>query len=137
MQSINLQRGMSSYGMLLTVVVIGFFVMCLFKIAPIYVDNMFVKEALQTLGQANNLQELDKRSLNSKLSSTFDLNGVRGVPTKSVKMSKRNNNWVINVDYEVRVQLLANIDVVVWFENQLDTANPDECCKKLIADVKE
>jgi len=128
---------MSSYGWLLSVVVVGFFVMCAFKIVPTYTDNLFVREALRALGEDSKLREMSKEDLKEKLARDFDLNGVRGMPAKSIKVVRVKERLIVNIDYEERIPLIYNIDVVTYFENQLDTANPAECCDKKIADVKK
>jgi hypothetical protein len=53
---------------------------------------------------------------------------VRGEAAKALNVERRQEKTIISVNYETRIPFLANIDVVVKFDNVLDSSRPDECC---------
>lgn len=131
------QRGMSALGIVLGLALIGFLLTCVLKIMPVYMDDMVVNENLKALGESTQLGSMSREQIVKKLQSDFNINGVRGQPTKNIKVYRRTDGWLVNIDYEERIPFMGNIDVVLSFENQLNSAKPEDCCKKLIPDAKE
>ncbi len=123
------QRGLSSWGWLMTITAVGFVLTCGFKMGPVYLDNSFVVGALKSLGNSeSDLKQLSNGVIRSKLSKMFAINNIRGDVTKQVKIVREKNRVLINIDYETRVPLFYNVDVVMTFNNQLDSSRPGECC---------
>ncbi len=131
------QKGLSSYGIVLGLAIIGFLLTVVLKILPIYMSNMAIRSTLKSLGENSSFAQMSKGDIVKKLQKDFNLNGINGAPPKSIKVRRRADGWLVNVDYEERVDFIGNIDVVLSFENQLNQAKPEDCCKKLIADEKE
>lgn len=124
------QRGMSSLSWLVVLAVAGFFMMCAFKIVPPYAENMYVVDALKSLGNgATPVAEMTKGEIRSQLQKNYMLNNVRAEGPQNIEFESTRNGMLINVNYEVRVNIYANADVVISFANQLDTSKPGECCK--------
>lgn len=127
------QRGLSSVGWLSVLLAAGFLLTCAFKMVPAYADNVFVKDALKSLREFEDTDRgyagMTDREIRSRLSSYYQMNNVRGEPTKHLDIERKNDRVLVNVDYEIRVPLFYNVDVVMAFQNQFDTARPEECCK--------
>ncbi|AWF82112.1 DUF4845 domain-containing protein [Microbulbifer sp. A4B17] len=130
--SLQQQRGMSYWGWLLIIAVLGFALTCVSKMAPAYVDARYVNEALKTLGQNPNLENMTKGQIKKELGRFFLVNNVRGEPTKSVQVVRGAKGTVVSINYELRQPLMYNVDVVMKFNKQLDTAKPELCCDPLI-----
>ncbi|WP_444941151.1 DUF4845 domain-containing protein [Microbulbifer sp. ZKSA004] len=130
--SLKQQRGMSYWGWLLVIAVVGFVLTCVSKMAPAYVDARYVSEGLKSLGQNPNLENMTSGQIKNDLSRFFLVNNVRGEPTKSVKVVRGSKGSVVSINYELRQPLIYNVDVVMKFNKQLDTAKPELCCDPLI-----
>lgn len=137
MQSLVKQKGLSAFGWLVVIFLFGVALTIAYAIIPAYYDNTLVADGLKSVGSSPDVQSLSREQVVGRLRNYFDLNGVRGEPTKNIKVTRRSEGMVVNIDYEVRENIFGNIDVVMRFENQLDTANPDACCKPLIADEEK
>lgn len=124
------QQGMSSLVWLLVISVAGFALMCAFKIIPHYAENVYVKNALVSLTEkATPLEEMSKSEIRKELNKFYDMNGVRTEGPKNIEVDTTRKGVVININYDVQVPLISNIDVLIKFENQLDSAHPNDCCK--------
>ncbi|WP_444931755.1 DUF4845 domain-containing protein [Microbulbifer sp. SSSA002] len=130
--SLQRQRGMSYWGWLLVIAVLGFALTCVSKMAPAYVDARYVNEGLKTLGKRPDLEGMTAGQIKKELSRFFLVNNVRGEPTKSVQVIRGTKGSVVSIDYELRQPLIYNVDVVMKFNKQLDTAKPELCCDPLI-----
>lgn len=129
MENRKIQKGFMSLGMMYLVLSLGFFLLCGFKIVPVYIDDTFVKSALTELGRDPNLNELSSREIKKKMRKIFQVNGIRGEIPEALKITSLGKGKLITIDYESRIPVLANIEVVISFQNHLDTSNPTECCK--------
>lgn len=125
------QKGINTLLLLFVLSMAGFLLLCFFKLGPAYMDNQYVVEALESLAESHpdDLHLLTKTQINSELSKFYTINNVRGEITKSLEVERMRDKALISISYEVRVPLLANIDVVMNFDNVLDSSKPDECCK--------
>ncbi len=123
------QSGLSTLGWLMAIAVFGFVLMCGFKMGPVYLDNGFVVGALKSLADSeSDLNQLSNSAIRKKLNSMFMINNIRGDVTKQVKIVREKNRVLVNINYEKRVPLFYNVDVVMTFNNQLDSSRPGECC---------
>jgi len=130
------QRGIGSLGWLVILSIVGFVLLCLFRLGPAYLDNRYIVSALETLAKNPDIHDMDKNAINKELDNFLLINGVRGAEGKSFTVVRKKDRTLINSVYEVRVHLVANIDVVMTFKSQLDSTNPKECCEYLIPDEK-
>ncbi|GAB2881649.1 DUF4845 domain-containing protein [Microbulbifer echini] len=130
--SLGRQRGMSYWGWLLVIAVLGFALTCVSKMAPAYVDARYVSEALKTLGDNPELESMSTGQIKKELGRFFLINNVRGEPTKSLQVVRGAKSTVVSINYELRQPLIYNVDVVMKFNKQLDTAKPELCCHPLV-----
>lgn len=128
MKTLKRQRGLSSLGWLFVISVAGFALLCGFKLGPVYLDNNFVRGALQSLAKEGEVGSMSNGEIRSKLSKLFTINNIRGDVTKKVKVERKKDRVLVSINYEERIPLIYNIDVVLTFENQLDSSRPGECC---------
>lgn len=115
------QRGMSSLSLLAVLGLVGFFLLALFRVGPLYLDNYFVGAAMASM-QDEKFHEMDDAEIRKKLFSYFIINNVRDIDRSTVKIERLNNDTLIKVDYEKRVEFLGNLDVVAKFENHLHSS---------------
>lgn len=124
------QRGLSSLSWLLLIAVTGFFMMCAFKLIPHYAENIYIADGLKTLGQGEKpVADMSKREIKKTLDRFYMMNNVRSEGSKNLDLDRTKKGLLVNVNYEVRVPLFANVDVLLTFENQLDSSDPSACCK--------
>ena len=131
MNLIKYQRGMGMLQFALVLIVAGFFLLFAFKVVPMYAENRYVEVALRSLVEGGNtLEEMTNAEVNSKLNNFYMVNNVRSEgPTKNIKIDRSNEKVLVTIDYETRTNLFWNIDLVVFFNNHLDSSRPHECCK--------
>ena len=119
----NKQRGLSALGLLLVLAIAGFFLTIGTRVGPLFLDNSFVNAAIQSL-ENESVHTLTDRQIRRKLSDYFMVNNVRDVNVKDLVIERNKTATVVRLDYERRVNFLANVDVVVAFENIYDTSAP-------------
>ena len=108
------QRGMSSMGILLFVVIFGGIIKVAAVIAPPYYDNYTMKKVIASLfrdGRANSVEDF-KRGLSDR----FTINNIRDKTPEDFKYTFVDKKLVVEVDYEVRKPFIGNLDVVMHFK---------------------
>ena len=124
------QLGMSALMLLVVLVIASFLLTCFFKLWPVYLDNWSISGALKSMGEqhSSDLHQLSKTSIRSELSKFYTINNIRGEAAKSLEVVRQKDYTLVIVAYEVRVPMFANIDVMLSFNNVLDSRKPEECC---------
>jgi Domain of unknown function (DUF4845) len=118
----KLQSGMSSIGLLLVLLAAAFGLMVVFKVGPLYLDNYFVKSSVDALIDED-VRKMSNNQIADALDRYFLINGVRDISARTAaKIEREDTRTVVKVDYEKRVNFLANLDVVVTFENHYDSS---------------
>lgn len=123
---------MSYWGWLFIIAVFGFCLTIVSKMGPAYIDAHFVEEGLQSLAENAQIREMSNTEIKRELDKFFTINNVRGEPTKAVKIIRGADSTLVSINYELRQPLFKNVDVVMIFDKQLNTAKPELCCEPLV-----
>tara|TARA_R110002073_G_scaffold152030_2_gene306364 strand:- start:10 stop:387 length:378 start_codon:yes stop_codon:yes gene_type:complete len=113
------QAGVSKFGMLMVFLLVVMFLTFGLKVVPLYVDNNLVTgicEELVENGEAVNMTITDIRQ---RVSTTLRINNITDFDLSAITMRKENNQAIITIAYERRVELVANLDVVAKFNTVL------------------
>jgi len=89
------------------------------KVVPLYVDHNLITGVCEELienGEAANMTTSDVRQ---RVSNTLRINNIRDFDLTSITVRKENNQAIITIEYERRVELAANLDVVAKFNTVL------------------
>jgi hypothetical protein len=134
-KTIKGQRGLGMLQWALVIAVAGFFLLFAFKVIPLYAENRYVEAALRSLENGGEkVESMTDAEIKKKLGNFYMINNVRSEgPTKNIKIDRRSEDLLITVDYETRVPLFYNIDLVLSFQNHLDSSRPGQCCKPVTA----
>jgi len=119
----KMQRGISSLGLLIVLGVAGFGLLIGFKLGPLYLDNYFVSSAMDAL-KDEKVDQMTETAIKRKLAGLFIVNNVRDIDMKDIKIQRDKTRTLVTLNYERRKEFLANVDVVVKFNNAFDSSNP-------------
>ena len=123
------QMGMSTFGWLAVLVGGGFVLLCVFRMVPAYLDDRYIQEALSSLGDEAQLEDMSNSDIRKKLSNFFMVNNIRSQSVKSVEIERKRDYIQVSMNYEVRVPIVYNVSAVMSFNNVWDSRRPYECCK--------
>ena len=121
MKTAKYQRGMSSLGLLLIIGIAAFFLLCVFRVGPLYLDDSFVGGSLEKL-RDDDLDNMSNSEIRSQISRYFTVDGVRDIPVKNIKIDRKSDSVILSLDYEKRVEFLGNLDVAVRFSHKIDSS---------------
>ena len=111
------QDGMTYMGMLILLVVIAFFAIVLVKVSPLYMEHFKVDSSLESLAQESKDSQaaLSPREIEKHLLNRLSINDVQHVTKDNIKITREGRKTVVTVDYEARVTLFSNLDLVARF----------------------
>ncbi len=128
------QRGFSASGLLVVLAVGGFLFTCISRMAPAYMEDRYVKEALLNIEAkvGSEFADLSSRSIKGQVNKFFVINNVRNEAViGSLKVERLKGKTLVSMDYEIRENLFYNVDVVMTFKNHWYSNEPTVCCKPL------
>ncbi len=112
------QGGAGLMGVMLWLVV-GLMVMTLgFKLAPPYMEFLTVKSAMDTVAADPELAGKGRAQVMSSLGKRLEINNVRSIPNDAFKIEPQGSGWDLVADYEVRVPVSHNVDVLLSFDHR-------------------
>ncbi|CAK0769657.1 putative DUF4845 domain-containing protein [Gammaproteobacteria bacterium] len=112
------QRGMTFWGVLVIMAMVGFFVLLAMRLLPVYGDDLKINKALEALktGTEGRTREV----LVEQFLRQLDVNDIRSIRPEDLKLEPRDSGFSANLNYEIRVPILYNVDAMVKFSHHQD-----------------
>ncbi|MBP6627661.1 MAG: DUF4845 domain-containing protein [Arenimonas sp.] len=121
------QQGITLMSFVVVLVVAGFFALMAMKLFPMYNEFFSVKSVMSELAKQPNSASMTPAQIQADLDRRFNISYIESVDLKKhVKIirSPGGRGSQLNIAYEVRKPLLANLDVVGKFEHTVDLTGP-------------
>ena len=106
------QSGMTMLGFLITLAVVMFFLYIGMKIGPMYSEYYAVKKALAGMASEPGLADSSKEKIRDLFMRRLDMSYALNVKSDALKIESSDQGYMLKVDYELRKELIANLDVV-------------------------
>lgn len=118
MQSISRQRGLAAISIFVIVAVVVMFAIFVIRLIPIYLDGYAIGKSLSYMETQKELKTKTIREIKSSLLSKLKINSVYGILPEDIYITKKANKVTIEIDYEVRENIVGNLDFVVSFNKE-------------------
>ncbi len=120
MKSIHRQRGMTPIGWVLVFLLIAFFALIALKLIPIYIESFSVGSVIADLKNEPGISSMTSREIISIVEKRLEINNVYGVSADDIYVEKGRGTMIISADYEVRKNMLGNVDILVSFDKSVE-----------------
>ncbi len=120
MRGVTKQRGMSATGFLIIAVVAGFFLLCFFKLFPIYSEYLVVKGVVDSLPEEMSSPSVSKSDIRNAIDRRFQVETPKFVTIEDIDIEEVADGFNLVLDYEVREELMFNLDIVAKFYHEVD-----------------
>ncbi len=114
------QGGMTFIGWMLILILIGLVAYFLLKLLPIYIDGFKVGDAVASFKSDYGIGNKSPAEIEKLLLRRLDVNMVTDVKRDDISVTKSGNMLTIEVTYDVRTNLFANVDLIVSFDKRAD-----------------
>jgi len=121
MSFLKKQAGLSASGWMFLIVIIGGIVSLGAKLAPYYFDHTTVSTILE--GMTNEPGLIEKRipELDALIIKRLKLNNIRDFDLGNrMVMNRGSDRIIIDLNYEVRIPLVANLELLASFEKHVE-----------------
>lgn len=119
MQSISKQRGLTAISWMVIITAIVLFSIFILRLIPIYLDGYSVAESVKFLGTEKKLIKYSNKAIKKALLKKLNINSVYSVVEDDIFVTKKAKYVIVEVDYEVRENLIGNLDFVVSFNSEV------------------
>ena len=113
------QSGMTFTSFVIVAAVVCFFLFIGMKLFPMYQEFFAVKSSMKSLAAEPNIGNEDPIQIKEKFIKRMDMNFSETVKRENISFENINNTQVMHVDYEVRVPMVYNLDIVGKFSTQI------------------
>lgn len=119
------QSGFSIFWALVIAGLLGVVGLFGLRVGGLYFDHWVVQEIFSDWRDDPAVAEYSARDLRREFGTRLRVNSLEGtVPRDGLTLERNGRQWVITVDYERRVNLYDNLDVVVRFNDVARVGEP-------------
>lgn len=113
------QHGVSKFGLLMLLAMITVFLTAGLKVGPLYIDHNLITGICQELVDTGQADDLTVTEIRNRVSNSLRVNNVTGFDLSSITKRIESDRAIISINYERRVELFANLDVVAKFDSEI------------------
>jgi len=113
------QRGLTMVSIAALLGVLAFFVLIILTLLPVYMENFNVTSHLERLGKDSSVSSMTPDEIRSTFLKRLGIDNVANVSKEDIIISKNDTGYEVEVDYEVRKNVMGNVDAVVFFNEKV------------------
>lgn len=117
------QRGLTLISLIFVLGIIGFFVLLILKIGPIYLNHSKVVNAMAALEQTDNITSMTQREILANLDKRFNMNYVEFVTHDDISIAAQPGYVRVNIDYDRIEPIIGNLSVLVEFHEGFESGS--------------
>ena len=120
MKNLKYQRGLTMWGMIFVLGVLGFTLFVTFKLIPPYTNDLKVKKALESMAKEN---PGSREAILTALDKRFQIDDTRNVNLrKDLTFEARGNQTAVVIAYDVVIPLMGNISLLIDFRHSVNVS---------------
>lgn len=116
----NQQRGMTGIGWLFVIAMFVMVMLIVIKLVPAYIDQFNVSSVLSSLKSEPGIGTMTVQEVNTTIMKRLDINMVKEVKSDDIYITQQGGNRIVEIEYQVQRKLLANVDVLIKFNNRIE-----------------
>ncbi len=117
--NIKSMQGMTVLGMLFTAFMIIVVVILAIDFVPPFLNHYAIKESMESLAKDPEINKWGKAKLRDMFIRKLQVNDIRNVPPELLVIEEKDKKHYLTINYEVRTHVVANIDAVIKFNEQV------------------
>jgi prepilin signal peptidase PulO-like enzyme (type II secretory pathway) len=114
------QRGVTVIGFLLIAVLVGLVGYGAIRLFPLYMTQLTIRELMADLKTENDDNGASPKRLMTAIGKRLDVNGIEYPKVQDFVITKTEEGFLVEVDYEDRVPFIGNISLLATFDNAVE-----------------
>lgn len=120
------QKGLSYFGVVFAVGLFGLLIKVGAAVGPVYLDHMTISKLVTNAIQDPETKKMAPKEFKDYLNRAFNMNNMSDRKAEDLlKFSPGSDGYVVDLEYEERKNLIANMDVVVYFAKSYSAEHPE------------
>lgn len=124
MKRVSTQSGLTLMSFLIVLAVAGFFIYIGMKLFPVYTEYYSVVSNMKGLAEEPGVKQLSDAQVRERLRKRFDISYIDSVKPQDIKL-ERKDGYQLTIAYEVRRNLMYNLDFVAVFDKTVELGGKD------------
>jgi len=113
------ESGLSILSIIIILMMLGFFVMCVIRMAPAYFEYLSVRKIVESIATDHGAEQFSVNDIRRRISNQFNTNQIYKLSPKEVEVYRREGKTYIDANYEVRIPVMGRVDAVLKFDDLL------------------
>ncbi len=109
------QQGLTFWGYVVILAILGFFVLIGLKLTPIYLEYSRVAQQISSLKEEGGLEAKAAVQVKKQLLRRFSIDDIE-IPPDEIKLEKRERQVKLQIEWERRTNIVGNVDALVSFK---------------------
>lgn len=118
------ERGLTLIGFLMVLTILGLFAFVVMRLFPVYSEYYSVVSSLRALQNEPGIVQKTPEQVRDLLDRKFYISYVKTPRANNIKVTRRGNEYVVQVKYEVRGPLAYNLDYIASFDKTVSLSRP-------------
>ncbi len=118
--SVSRQRGWSLWSLLSTLVTVLVLGTLAVRLLPVYVDHNMVITVSRSIMESRDTANLSQGQFRREVSLSLRINNISEVDPDSVTLVRAGGDLSVRINYERRVPLFRNIELLVSFDDRVE-----------------
>lgn len=115
------QQGMTLIGLIIMFVFIGFLLLAVLRVFPLYYENNSVTAALQSFSEEFKSEpNMPLSKMRTNLQRRLEVQDVRNLNAKDIKFTRSRNGYTVDASYHPVVNYIGNINFMLDFEHVIE-----------------
>jgi len=114
------QEGMTFIGLVIVLAIVGMVVLSVLKVFPVYMEHLAVKTSMEAIETDPGVKNMSVSKVRELFRKKLDMNQVNSVTAGQAKIGRSISDLTFSIEYEVRKDYFANIDIVLSFKDKFE-----------------
>ncbi len=114
------QQGITLMSFVMVLVVVGFFALVVMKLFPMYSEYNNLKGVMTAFASSPGAATMTPAQVYADLERRFNIAYVESVNKEHIKITRSGRVTSLNIAYEVRKPMFANLDIVGKFDHTVE-----------------
>ncbi len=114
------EKGVTLIGFLIMAVFVGLFALAAIKLIPVYLEYGKVQSTLSKVKTELDGKNPTVTDINKSIERRFDIEDVRRISWKEVKIAREPRSYKVQATYEARVYYIGNLYLLADFDTSVD-----------------
>lgn len=117
MQSLHRQRGISFWGLLILVPMVGFYLFLGIKLGPEYLSFLSVKSAVDGVAKEASTETLSNREMRLRITKRLDVSSIYFIEKEDIVIKEMEDGLHVKALYNREIPIIGNAYVLLKFEH--------------------